>query len=148
MSTHIVIIVLTSVYPCKLGCFREFFWTTTLDSMHLLITTWISTYHHCTFYLRFLSSALFLYTLDYEIHAGFHPITVFRALFMSKHLNLPRLTTSDTDSMSKISVGSHVDFLSLSVKPHIHPIILSILSNLCVSSTFIAQVSLLSTIIL
>ena len=65
------------------------------------------------------------------------------------HLSLPRLTTTETLSMSSRLNSSALAFLSLSLTPHIHLIIiLSVLSSLCISSAFIAHVSLPYTIML
>src|SRR5271166_6279814 len=65
------------------------------------------------------------------------------------HLSLPRLTTTETLSMSSRLNSSALAFLSLSLTPHIHLIIiLSVLSSLCISSAFIAHVSLRYTITL
>src|SRR5258706_264264 len=59
------------------------------------------------------------------------------------HLSLPRLTTSEIPSMPKRLNNSSLLFLSRSVTPHINlTIILSVRSSLCISSTFIAHVSL------
>src|SRR5260221_7049272 len=63
------------------------------------------------------------------------------------HLNLPRRTTSNTHSIPNRPNNSSFVFLSFNVTPLIHlTIILSALSNLRISSTFIAQVSLPYTI--
>ena len=65
------------------------------------------------------------------------------------HLNLPRLTTSETYSVSSRLNSSSLAFLSLSFTSHIHLIIiLSLLSSLRISSAFIAHVSLPYTITL
>src|SRR5208282_6340284 len=65
----------------------------------------------------------------------------------SNHLSLPRLTTTETHSMSSRLNSSALAFLSLILTPHIHLIIiLSVLSSLCISSAFIAHVSLPYTI--
>src|SRR4051812_27917892 len=59
------------------------------------------------------------------------------------HLNLPLLTTSDTPSNPKRFHNSSILTLSFNCTPHIHLIIqFSVLSNLRMSSTFIAHVSL------
>src|SRR5687768_2897823 len=55
------------------------------------------------------------------------------------HLILPRLTTTETLSISKRSKSSSLDFLSFSDTPDIHLIIRSVLSSLFMSSTFIAH---------
>src|SRR5208282_6762362 len=66
-----------------------------------------------------------------------------------KHLSLPRLTTTETLSMSNRLNSSALAFLSLNLAPNIHLIIiLSVLSSLCISSAFIAHVSLPYTITL
>src|SRR5664279_2950214 len=58
------------------------------------------------------------------------------------HLNLPWRTLSDTLTIPSLSRSSSLEFLSFSVTPHIHLIIiLSALPNLCMSSAFIALVS-------
>src|SRR5208282_4096062 len=59
------------------------------------------------------------------------------------HLFLTDTTTTETLSMSSRLNSSALAFLSLSLTPHIHLIIiLSVLSSLCISSAFIAHVSL------
>src|SRR5664279_2791981 len=59
------------------------------------------------------------------------------------HINRPWRTMSDTLTISNLSRSSSLDFLSFSVTPHIHLIIiLSILTSCCISSAFIAHVSL------
>src|SRR5664279_2645729 len=58
-------------------------------------------------------------------------------------LKLPWHTMSDTLTIPNLSRSSSLEFLSFSVTPHIHLIIiLSALSIRCMSSTFIAHVSL------
>src|SRR5208282_1354229 len=65
------------------------------------------------------------------------------------HLSLPRLTTTETHSMSSRLNSSALAFLSLSLTLHVYLIIiLSVLSSLCISSAFIAHVSLPYTITL
>src|SRR5260221_14586455 len=64
-------------------------------------------------------------------------------------LNLRRRTTSNTHSIPNSPNNSSFFFLSFNVTPHIHlTILLYALSNLRISSTFIAQVSLPYTIAL
>src|SRR6266516_4187916 len=59
------------------------------------------------------------------------------------HLILPRLTTLSTLSIPNPCLSTSLVLLSFRVTPDIHLIILfSILTNLCISSTFIGQVSL------
>src|SRR2546426_1042876 len=59
------------------------------------------------------------------------------------HLNLPLLTTSDTPSISKRFHSSSIFTLIFNCTLHIHLIIqLSVLSNLRMSSSFSADVSL------
>ena len=59
------------------------------------------------------------------------------------HPSLPRLTTTETLSMSSRLNSSALAFISLSLTLHIHLIIiLSVLSSLCISSAFIADASL------
>src|SRR5271163_318253 len=59
------------------------------------------------------------------------------------HLSLPRLTTSATATKPNRSFNFTLAILSFKVTLHIHlTIILSVLSNLCISSTFIGHVSL------
>src|SRR5664279_6251275 len=59
------------------------------------------------------------------------------------HLNLPWRTLSDTLTILSLSRISSLEFLSFSVTPHIHLIIiLSALSSLCMSSAFIPHDSL------
>src|SRR6267154_3538002 len=58
------------------------------------------------------------------------------------HLNLPRLTTLSTLSIPNPCLNSLV-FLSFMVTPDIHlTMLFSVLRSRCISSTFIAQVSL------
>src|SRR5271157_3474219 len=65
------------------------------------------------------------------------------------HLSLPCLIATETHPMSNRLNSSALAFLSLSVTPHIHLIIiLSVLSSLCISSAFITHVSLPYTITL
>src|SRR6266516_1792770 len=59
------------------------------------------------------------------------------------HLNLPRLTTLSTLSIPNPCLSSSLVLLSFRVTPAIHlTILFSVLTNLCISSTFIGQVSL------
>src|SRR6476469_1023043 len=59
------------------------------------------------------------------------------------HLNLPLSTTSATPVTPKRSLKSTLLFLAFNDTPHIHlTIIISVLSNRCMSSLFIAHVSL------
>src|SRR5580692_8019744 len=60
--------------------------------------------------------------------------------------SLPRLTTVSTSSTPRLSSNSRVVLLCFSETPHIHLTMnLSVLSNLRISSTFTAQVSLAYT---
>src|SRR3989442_11428262 len=59
------------------------------------------------------------------------------------HLNRPRLTSLSTLSIPKPCLSSSHILLSFRVTPDIHLIIIfSVLRSLCISTTFIAQVSL------
>src|SRR3989441_7158929 len=59
------------------------------------------------------------------------------------HLNRPRLTTLSTLAIPNPCLGSSHILLSFRVTPDIHlTILFSVLRNLCISTTFIAQVSL------
>src|SRR2546425_83395 len=59
------------------------------------------------------------------------------------HLSLPRLTTLSTLSIPKPCLSSSHVLLSFMVIPDIHlTILFSVLRSLCISTTFIAQVSL------
>src|SRR2546425_1139905 len=59
------------------------------------------------------------------------------------HLSLPRLTTLSTPTIPSPLLSSSLDLLSFRDTPDIHlTMLFSILSSLCVSSTFIGQVSL------
>src|SRR5437867_12026761 len=59
------------------------------------------------------------------------------------HLSLPRLTTSSTLSIPSPSLNSSLGLLSFKVTPDIHlTILFSVLTSLCISYTFIGQVSL------
>src|SRR5437899_2354005 len=59
------------------------------------------------------------------------------------HLSLPRLTTLSTPTIPSPSLSSSLDLLSFRVTPDIHlTMLFSILTSLCISSTFIGQVSL------
>src|SRR6267154_191383 len=63
------------------------------------------------------------------------------------HLSLPRLPTLSTLSIPNPCLSSSHDLLSFMVTPDIHlTILFSVLRSLCISSTFIAQVSLSYTI--
>src|SRR5260221_708835 len=83
-----------------------------------------------------------------SLHAATQSSLFLRSM-CPNHLNLPRRTTSNTHSIPNRPNNSSFVFLSFNVTPHIHlTIILSALSNLRISSTFIAQVSLPYTITL
>src|SRR6478735_3872786 len=75
-----------------------------------------------------------------------HAETMSPSCFLSRcpnHLNLPLSTTSVTPFIPKRSLKSTLLFLAFNDTPHIHlTIIISVLSNLCMSSLFIAHVSL------
>src|SRR6267154_1164074 len=59
------------------------------------------------------------------------------------HLNLPRLTTLSTLSIPNLCLSSSLVLLSFMVTPDIHlTMLFSVLSSRCISSIFIAQVSL------
>src|SRR6184192_4899492 len=59
------------------------------------------------------------------------------------HLNLPRLTTLSTPTIPSPHLSSSLDLLSFRVTPDIHlTMLFSVLSGLCISSTFVGQVSL------
>src|SRR6266516_6303487 len=59
------------------------------------------------------------------------------------HRNLPRLTTLSTLSIPNPCLSSSLVLLSFRVTPDIHlTILFFVLTNLCISSTFIGQVSL------
>src|SRR2546425_3597370 len=59
------------------------------------------------------------------------------------HLSLPRLTTLSTPTIPSPRLSSSLDLLSFRVTPDIHlTMLFSILTNPCISSTFIGQVSL------
>src|SRR5580692_3086279 len=65
------------------------------------------------------------------------------------HLSLPRLTTSDTQSIPSLLLSSSFNRCFFLETPHTGRIILaSVLINFCVSSTLIANVSLPYTITL
>src|SRR3989441_7823702 len=60
-----------------------------------------------------------------------------------KHLSLPRLTTLSTPTIPSPRLSSSLDLLSFRVTPDIHlTILFSVLTSLCISFTFIGQVSL------
>src|SRR5260221_12168084 len=83
-----------------------------------------------------------------SLHAATQSSLFLRSM-CPNHLNLPCRTTSNTHSIPNRPHNSSFVFLSFNVTPHIHlTIILSALSNLRISSTFIAQVSLPYTITL
>src|SRR6188508_2848941 len=75
-----------------------------------------------------------------------HFLTQSSSAFLStcpNHLNLPRLTISVTASILRRFLSSSDVILFFRVTPHIHlTIIFSVLSNLCLSSTFMGHVSL------
>src|SRR5437867_13187048 len=59
------------------------------------------------------------------------------------HLSLPRLTTLFTPTIPSPCLSSLLDLLSFRVTPDIHlTMLFSIITSLCISSTFISQVSL------
>src|SRR5437899_3317504 len=59
------------------------------------------------------------------------------------HLSLPRLTTLSTPTIPSPRLSSSLDLLSFRVTPDIHlTMLFSVLTSLCISSTFIGQVSL------
>src|SRR5437867_4268423 len=59
------------------------------------------------------------------------------------HLSLPRLTTLSTPTIPSLLLSSSLDLLSFRVTPDIHlTMLLSVLTSICISSTFIGQVSL------
>src|SRR3989442_11749598 len=59
------------------------------------------------------------------------------------HLSLPRLTTLSTPTIPSPTLSSSLDLLSFRVTSDIHlTILFSVLTSLCISSTFIGQVSL------
>src|SRR5207247_10126817 len=59
------------------------------------------------------------------------------------HLSLPRLTTPSTPTIPSPRLSSSLDLLSFRVTPDIHlTMLFSVLTSLCISSTFIGQVSL------
>src|SRR5437899_12636099 len=59
------------------------------------------------------------------------------------HLSLPRLTTLSTPSIPSPCLSSSLGILSFRVTPDIHlTMLFSVLTSLCISSTFIGQVSL------
>src|SRR5437867_11272525 len=57
------------------------------------------------------------------------------------HLSLPRLTTLSTPTIPSLLLSSPLDILSFRDTPDIHlTMLFSVLSILCISSTFIGQV--------
>src|SRR3989442_12208374 len=59
------------------------------------------------------------------------------------HLSLPRLTTLSTPTIPRPLLSSSLDLLSFRDTPDIHlTMLFFVLSSLCISSTFIGQVSL------
>src|SRR5437867_5648256 len=59
------------------------------------------------------------------------------------HLSLPRLTNLSTPTIPSPHLSSSLDLLSFRVTPDIHlTMLFSVLTSLCISSTFIGQVSL------
>src|SRR3989442_13659212 len=59
------------------------------------------------------------------------------------HLSLPRLTTLSTPTIPSLLLSSSLNLLSFRVTPDIQlTILFSVLTSLCISSTFIGQVSL------
>src|SRR6059036_1492024 len=58
------------------------------------------------------------------------------------HLSLPRLTTLSTPTIPSPRLSSSLNLLSCRVTPDIHlTMLFSVLTSLCISSTFISQVS-------
>src|SRR5260221_6060286 len=97
----------------------------------------------------FSASASTFFTFYHHISACSTQSSLFLRSMCPNHLNLPCRTTSNTHSTPNRPNNSSFVFLSFNVTPHIHlTIILSALSNLRISSTFIAQVSLPYTITL
>ena len=74
----------------------------------------------------------------------FNPVIIILPLHITKLSQLLfLLNTSETLSIPSRCLNSSNDFLSFSVTPHIYlTIILSALSSLCLSSTFIGKVTL------
>src|SRR3989441_12732173 len=59
------------------------------------------------------------------------------------HLSLPRLTTLSIPTIPSLLLSSSLDLLSFRVTPDIHlTMLFSVLTSICISSTFIGQVSL------
>src|SRR5437867_7494064 len=59
------------------------------------------------------------------------------------HLSLPRLTTLSTPTILSPRLSYSLDLLSFRVTPDIHlTMLFSVFTSLCISSTFIGQVSL------
>src|SRR5207247_7018955 len=59
------------------------------------------------------------------------------------HLSLPRLTTLSTPTIPSPCLSSLLDLLSFRVTPDIHlTMLFSVLTRLCISSSFVGQVSL------
>src|SRR5438876_10199266 len=59
------------------------------------------------------------------------------------HLSLPRLTTLSSPTIPSLLLSSSLDLLPFRVTPDIHlTMLFSVLASLCISSTFIGQVSL------
>src|SRR3989442_11462878 len=59
------------------------------------------------------------------------------------HLSPPRLTALSTPTIPSLLLSSSLDLLSFRVTPDIHlTMLFSVLTSLCISSTFIGQVSL------
>src|SRR6267154_1120668 len=88
-------------------------------------------------------------TFHLQISAFGNPINSRFTFHMLYHLSLPRLTTLSTLSIPNPCLSFSHDLLSFIVTPDIHlTILFSVLRSLCISSTFIAQVSLPYTSIL
>src|SRR5664279_5434320 len=76
------------------------------------------------------------------LHANTQSLASLRST-CPNHLNLPWRTLSDTPTIPSLSLSTSLEFPSFRVTPHIHLIIIfSALTNRCMSSTFIAHVSL------
>src|SRR5260221_5134355 len=94
----------------------------------------------------FFCLCLYLLGFYHHISACCNPIILILTFNVPKP---SQSTTSNTHSIPNRPNNSSFVFLSFSVKRHIHlAIILSALSNVRISSTFIAQVSLPYTITL
>src|SRR5664279_667540 len=120
------------------------------DSLHTALSC-ASSFFSINFFMSFATHSFHVFlplplpffpSTSILLHADTQSSVSLRSM-CPNHLSLPWRTTSDTLTSPSLSRSSSLEFLSFSVTPHIHLIIiLSALSSLCMSSTLIAHISL------